>query len=90
MLNKILRRKMLIQPSLVHILGRKWTQVATEFPGKSPAACRLHYMLILESYNSNKNRKPKITKGKEAERGGAKSARSSPRKRGRKGQDDAE
>lgn len=68
---------------LVGLLGNKWSEIAEDFPGKSPAACRLHYMLIGKDYDP---RKPKgeVAKEKEKVTEGSKSARSSPRKRGRR------
>jgi hypothetical protein len=71
---------------LVGLLGNKWSEIAEDFPGKSPAAWRLHYMLIGKDYDPTVNRKPKgeVAKGKEKVTEGSKSARSSPRKRGRK------
>ena len=72
---------------LVRLLGNKWSEIAEDFPGKSPAACRLHYMLIGKDYDPNVNSKPngEVAKEKEKVTEGSKSARSSPRKRGRKG-----
>jgi hypothetical protein len=69
---------------LVRALGNKWSEIAEDFPGKSPAACRLHYMLIDKDYDP---RQPKGEAAKEKKKvtEGSKSARPSPRKRGRKG-----
>lgn len=47
----------LTQCRLVWLLGNKWTEISQEFPEKSAAACRLHYMNLEKGYDSDKYRK---------------------------------